>query len=43
MAKYLVIVESPAKVKTVKNFWEPIMKWRLPMVMCGICRRASLE
>lgn len=27
MAKYLVIVESPAKVKTIKNFWAIIMKW----------------
>ena len=26
MAKYLVIVESPAKVKTIKNFLELIMK-----------------
>ena len=26
MAKYLVIVESPAKVKTIKNFWALIMR-----------------
>lgn len=25
---HLVIVESPAKVKTIKNFWAAIMKWR---------------
>lgn len=25
MARYLVIVESPAKVKTIKNFWAAIM------------------
>lgn len=30
MAKYLVIVESPAKVKTIKSFWVLIMKlWHL--------------
>lgn len=39
MAKYLVIVESPAKVKTIKNFLGKIMKWMHPMDMCVIYRR----
>ena len=42
MAKYLVIVESPAKVKTIKNFWVQIMKSWLPMGMSGTCLKASL-
>ena len=33
MAKYLVIVESPAKVKTIKSFWVLIMKlWHLKVL-----------
>lgn len=28
MAKYLVIVESPAKVKTIRSFWGVIMTYR---------------
>ena len=41
MAKYLVIVESPAKVKTVKSSLEAIMKWQLPTDMSGIYRKVS--
>ena len=34
MAKYLVIVESPAKVKTIKEIsWEVIMMYRRPTDM----------
>ena len=33
MAKYLVIVESPAKVKTIKNSWGQATMWRRPTDM----------
>ncbi len=36
MAKYLVIVESPAKVKTIKNFLGQIIELRHLMDMYGI-------
>ncbi len=42
MAKYLVIVESPAKVKTIKNFWEKIMRLQHQTDMCAIFQRVSL-
>ena len=44
MAKYLVIVESPAKVKTIKEIsWGQIMRWRHLTDMSVIFPRVSLE
>ena len=43
MAKYLVIVESPAKVKTIKrNFWGKIMRSWHPMDMSEIFQKSQL-
>lgn len=43
MAHYLVIVESPAKVKTIKSFWAAIIQLRLLRDMYGIFRKVHLE
>ena len=40
MAKYLVIVESPAKVKTVKSSLEAIMKWQLQRTCPGFAEKS---
>lgn len=37
----LVIVESPAKAKTIKNIWAATMKSSLPWAMCATCRRRA--
>ena len=42
MAKYLVIVESPAKVKPLRNFLGVTMMYRHQTDMCVTSRRVSL-